>query len=310
MMREAFGNFVDHFGKKYKNQDDYNFRFKVFRDNIQTIELLNRYEQGTATYGITKYTDWTKEEFSSRHGYRPDLKNENELPFVKAVIPDVDLPIEFDWRNKGAVTPVKNQGLCGSCWAFSVTGNVEGQYAIKHGKLLEFSEQELVDCDKVDEGCNGGLMDNAYRVIEKLGGLESESDYPYEGSDDTCHFDVNRVEVQLTGAVNISHNETDMAKWLMANGPISIAINANAMQFYMGGVSHPFKVLCNPNNLDHGVVIVGYGVHTYKLFNKTMPYWIVKNSWGQSWGEQGYYRVYRGDGTCGVNQTPSSALIA
>lgn len=164
-------------------------------------------------------------------------------------------------------------------------------------------------------------------MIEKLGGLESESDYPYEGSDDTCHFDVNRVEVQLTGAVNISHNETDMAKWLVANGPISIAINANAMQFYMGGVSHPFKLLCNPNNLDHGVVIVGYGVHSkkavkkmkhviinfltaYKLFNKTMPYWIVKNSWGQSWGEQGYYRVYRGDGTCGVNQTPSSALIA
>lgn len=105
-------------------------------------------------------------------------------------------------------------------------------------------------------------------MIEKLGGLESESDYPYEGSDDTCHFDVNRVEVQLTGAVNISHNETDMAKWLVANGPISIAINANAMQFYMGGVSHPFKVLCNPNNLDHGVVIVGYGVHSKKVVKK------------------------------------------
>lgn len=122
-----------------------------------------------------------------------------------------------------------------------------------------------------------------------------------------------------------------MAKWLVKNGPISIAINANAMQFYVGGVSHPYKFLCSPKSLDHGVLIVGYGVHStflrvfftlhggingfclfldYPYFKKTLPYWIVKNSWGRSWGEQGYYRVYRGDGTCGLNQTPSSAIVA
>jgi cathepsin F len=147
-------------------------------------------------------------------------------------------------------------------------------------------------------------------MIEKLGGLETEQDYPYDAEDETCHFNKSLARVQLTGALNISHNETDMAKWLVANGPISIAINANAMQFYMGGVSHPYKFLCNPKNLDHGVLIVGYGVHNYPLFKKTLPYWIVKNSWGTSWGEQGYYRVYRGDGTCGLNQTPSSAIVA
>jgi cathepsin F len=147
-------------------------------------------------------------------------------------------------------------------------------------------------------------------MIEKLGGLETEQDYPYDAEDETCHFNKSLARVQLTGALNISHNETDMAKWLVANGPISIAINANAMQFYMGGVSHPYKFLCNPKNLDHGVLIVGYGVHSYPLFKKTLPYWIVKNSWGTSWGEQGYYRVYRGDGTCGLNQTPSSAIVA
>lgn len=305
----SFNEFVNKYRKIYYDEREYKYRFKVFSDNLNKIDLLNKYEQGTAVYGITQFADMTEKEFSKSRGYRADLRNENDIPFPQAQIPNIKLPDNFDWRSKNAVTEVKNQGMCGSCWAFSVTGNVEGQYAIKHGKLLEFSEQELVDCDKSDEGCNGGLMDNAYRAIEKLGGLEGESDYPYEGDDETCHFNSSKIEVRLSGAVNISHDETDMAKWLVQNGPISIAINANAMQFYFGGVSHPWKALCSPDNLDHGVLIVGYGVKQYNLFNRTMPYWIVKNSWGTSWGEQGYYRVYRGDGTCGLNQTPSSAIV-
>ncbi|KAL1493911.1 hypothetical protein ABEB36_009591 [Hypothenemus hampei] len=305
----AFNKFLAKYNKEYNDKREYYYRLNVFIQNLAKIDKLNKYEQGTATYGITEFADLTEIEFSQSHGYRSDIRNENDLPFAQAQIPQIELPTEFDWRIKGAVTKVKNQGLCGSCWAFSVTGNVEGQYAIKYGRLLEFSEQELVDCDKTDEGCNGGLMDNAYRAIEKLGGLETESDYPYEGDDETCKFNSTKIATQLSGALNISHNETDMAKWLVQNGPISIAINANAMQFYFGGVSHPWKSLCSPNNLDHGVLIVGYGVHTYQLFNRTLPYWIVKNSWGTSWGEQGYYRVYRGDGTCGLNQTPSSAIV-
>ncbi|XP_019773614.2 uncharacterized protein LOC109546888 isoform X1 [Dendroctonus ponderosae] len=309
-LKNGFLQFMNKYNKQYKHRIEFNFRLKVFRDNLNRIDLLNKYERGTARYGITQFADLTEAEFSKLHGYRPELRNENELPFARANIPDIELPTDFDWRAKGAVTEVKNQGLCGSCWAFSVTGNIEGQYALKHGALLEFSEQELVDCDKEDQGCNGGLMDTAYRVIEKMGGLESESDYPYEGADETCIFNKGKVKVQVTGALNISQNETDMAKWLVQNGPISIAINANAMQFYFGGISHPWASLCSPNSLDHGVLIVGYGVHSYALFNRTIPYWIVKNSWGPSWGEQGYYRVFRGDGTCGLNQTPSSAIVA
>lgn len=114
----------------------------------------------------------------------------------------------------------------------------------------------------------------------------------------------------MTGAIEISKNETKMAQWILKHGPVSIGINANAMQFYRGGVSHPWKVLCRPGSLDHGVLIVGFGVAKYPKFNKTMPYWIVKNSWGPRWGEQGYYRVYRGDGTCGVNQMVTSAVVA
>ncbi|KAJ8937044.1 hypothetical protein NQ314_012061, partial [Rhamnusium bicolor] len=267
-----FKDFILEHNKTYLNKIEYNYRLKVFKNNLNTIKLLNKYEQGTGKYGITKFTDLTTDEFSRSHGLRMDLRNENDIPLLPAPIPNITLPIEFDWRQKGAVTQVKNQGSCGSCWAFSTTGNIEGQYAIKYGKLLEFSEQELVDCDKLDEGCNGGLMDNAYRTIEKMGGLETESDYPYDAEDEKCHFDKARVQVQLTGALNISHNETDMAKWLVQNGPISIAINANAMQFYIGGVSHPWKMLCNPKNLDHGVVIVGFGVHSMYFSNHAKEY--------------------------------------
>ncbi|XP_077300833.1 uncharacterized protein LOC143921405 [Arctopsyche grandis] len=309
---KLFGKFLVKYNRNYMNdRDEYRKRFKIFRENLDLIDELNENERGTAKYGPNTFGDLSPEEFrQTRLGLRTDLRLQNSVPMMHAQIPDVkDLPDSFDWRDKGAVTPVKNQGSCGSCWAFSVTGNIEGQYEIKNGKLLSLSEQELVDCDKLDDGCNGGLPDNAYRAIEQMGGLELENDYPYDAADEKCHFNKTLARVQISGAVNISSNETDMQKWLVQNGPISIGINANAMQFYMGGVSHPFKFLCNPGNLDHGVLIVGYGIHTYPLFKKSMPYWIVKNSWGESWGERGYYRVYRGDGTCGVNMMASSAII-
>jgi len=207
---------------------------------------------------------------------------------------------------------VKNQGSCGSCWAFSVTGNIEGLHAIQSGQLKSFSEQELVDCDDLDAGCNGGLPDNAVKFIEKEGGLEFESDYPYTAHrSKACNFNESLSRVRVAGVVDFKKGEEDsMAKWLISNGPISIGINANAMQFYRGGISHPWKALCRPSSLDHGVLIVGFGVAEYPAFNKTMPYWIIKNSWGPKWGEQGYYRVHRGDNTCGVSSMASSAVLA
>jgi len=200
-------------------------------------------------------------------------------------------------------------GACGSCWAFSVTGNVEGQHAIKHGELLSLSEQELVDCDSRDAGCNGGLPENAYKTLLELGGLEKESDYGYDGVDEACQYNRSKVAVRVTGGLEISTNETQMAQWLLQNGPISVGLNANAMQFYRGGVSHPWKFLCDPDGVDHGVLIVGFGEHEYPLFHKQMPYWIIKNSWGEQWGEQGYYRLFRGEGTCGINSMTSSAIV-
>nr|CAD7425771.1 unnamed protein product [Timema monikensis] len=345
---EMFQDYMTRYNKNYPSKAEHKRRYHIFRANMKKVDLLQRTEQGTAKYGATQFADLTADEFKKKYlGVNPKLKSEDLSPLPAAKIPNIQLPEEFDWRHYNVVTEVKNQGSCGSCWAFSVTGNVEGQWALRRGKLVSLSEQELVDCDTLDQGCGGGLMFNTYTAIKNIGGLENEDDYPYEGEGEQCHFDKSEVQVTVAGGVNITSNETQMAQWLVKNGPISIAINANAMQFYFGGVSHPWSFLCDPESLDHGVLIVGYGVHTYPLFHKTLPFWVIKNSWGPSWGEQvgnevmhgnqvkwegfkkslvvaaeevfggtsdkekvngdtmverlgkGYYKVYRGDGTCG-----------
>ncbi|XP_050718457.1 trophozoite cysteine proteinase-like isoform X10 [Eriocheir sinensis] len=303
-----FKTFMKQHSKTYKNKAEFKKRFKIFHQNMKKAHILQQNERGTAKYGPTKFADLTEREFRRMLGFHPHMKPATSS-MERAAIPDVEVPVSFDWREHGVVTPIKNQGMCGSCWAFSTTGNVEGQWALKHKQLYSLSEQELVDCDTEDEGCNGGLPENAYDAIAKLGGLEVEDDYPYEGDDETCHFNRSLAKVTVNGSVELPADEVAIAKWLTQNGPISIGINANALQFYVGGVSHPLKFLCNPKSLDHGMLIVGYGIHTTKYLHRKQPFWIVKNSWGEDWGEQGYYRVYRGDGTCGVDQMATSAIV-
>ena len=143
----------------------------------------------------------------------------------------------------------------------------------------------------------------------EIGGLVTKEDYGYDGEGETCKFNRSRVAARVTGGVEISHNETQMAQWLLKNGPIAVGLNAFAMQFYMGGVSHPPSFFCSPSGIDHGVLIVGFGVHTTKYLKRVQPYWIIKNSWGPSWGESGYYRLYRGEGVCGINMAASSATV-
>ncbi|KAL5008093.1 hypothetical protein ScPMuIL_013674 [Solemya velum] len=296
-----FAQFKETHNKVYFDSQEEKRRFKIFCQNMVTVKELQENEMGTAVYGATKFADMTEAEFNKYISKPWDVSEWDRM--VQARIPEADPPTSFDWRDFGAVTPVKNQGSCGSCWAFSTTGNIEGQWKIKKNKLVSLSEQELVDCDKVDEGCEGGLPSNAYKEIIRLGGLETESKYEYDGKDEKCKFVKQDVKVYINSSVAISKDENEMAAWLAKNGPISIGINANVMQFYFGGISHPWKIFCNPKNIDHGVLIVGYGV------KGSTPYWIIKNSWGEDWGEKGYYLVYRGAGVCGLNTMCTSAVI-
>ncbi|XP_070807069.1 cathepsin F isoform X2 [Pituophis catenifer annectens] len=297
-----FKDFLTTYRKSYLDERETQRRFRIFAENLEKARLYQELDQGTAEYGVTKFSDLTEEEFRSRY-LNPLLTKLPGQPMKVASIPNGSFPEEWDWRDHGAVTGVKNQGECGSCWAFSVTGNIEGQWYLHKGTLLSLSEQELVDCDLIDKACGGGLPSNAYEAIEKLGGLETEGDYSYQGFEQNCGFSKEKVAVYINSSVAISQDESEIAAWLAKNGPISIALNAFAMQFYRKGISHPFFVLCNPWMIDHAVLLVGYGTRG------RIPFWAIKNSWGGNWGEKGYYYLYRGSHSCGMNTMCSSAVV-
>ncbi|KAG6556369.1 hypothetical protein Mapa_002312 [Marchantia paleacea] len=312
-----FKNFVKKYNKVYGSVEFAN-RLAIFKDNLLRV-VENQALDPEAQHGITPFMDLSEEEFTARYlGLldQPDFVNRSgkEIPSL----PTEDLPANFDWRDAGAVTEVKNQGACGSCWAFSTTGAIEGAHFLATGKLISLSEQQLVDCDHqcdpqiqyaCDSGCNGGLMTNAYEYVIKAGGLEKESDYPYTGTDGKCKFDSNKIVVKVSNFTNIPVDEAQIAANLVKHGPLAVGINAAFMQTYIGGVSCP--IICSKKRLDHGVLLVGYGDHGLApLRLKYKPYWIIKNSWGASWGENGYYKICRGHGECGVNTMVSSVAAA
>jgi len=264
-------------------------------------------DQGTAEYGVTQFMDMTPEEFADQY-----LTLRRDESFVDGVMAPIgflageeqvaDAPESFDWRDHGAVTPVKNQGQCGSCWAFSTIANIEGQYFLKNNKLVEFAEQQLVDCDrKEDQGCNGGLMQNAFVFLETHG-FELESEYKYTAMDGTCKEDNYRVQGKVASWKMLDKDEKTIAATLAETGPLSAAVNAKWFQTYMRGIMNPW--LCNPKALDHGITLVGYGTEN------NQDYWIIKNSWTESWGEKGYCRLHRGTGKCGINTNVCTATLA
>jgi C1A family cysteine protease len=286
----AFDNFRVKYGKSYSDEE-LSTRLEIFAQNLEMANKLNEEHilvGGTAVFGITKFMDITTEEFQRTYlTYRP-LNGSRPV----ADLPKTDVAAVVDWRTKNVVTPVKDQGQCGSCWAFSATEAIES-YAALSGKysLLSLSAQQINSCDKTDGGCNGGNTETAYGYVKSAGGLELASDYPYTsgttGKTGTCNFVASKVAVKITGYKAVPTGESNLQTALNA-GPVSICLAATRFQTYTGGILKT----CD-NNVDHCVQGVGYDTGSD-------PYWLVRNSWGTSWGEKGYIRIATGKDLCKI----------
>jgi len=276
-------------------------RFKVFSDNLDHIRKVNA-ENRSYYLGLGPLTDLTQEEYRNQY-LNPSLKTVLKSRKSTGVFTHANVTADssVDWRQKGAVTPVKNQAQCGSCWAFSSTGSMEGINFIKTGKLVSLSEQQLVDCDRVDNGCGGGIMDQAFKYVMNNGGIDTEDDYSYTARDGTCQTSkAAKHVVTIDSYQDVPVNSKDDLMKAITAQPVSIAIEADHADFqnYAGGV---FSDDCG-TSLDHGVLAVGYDS------GASEPYWIVKNSWGSAWGMDGYIKlamnVGGSQGQCGILEHP------
>ncbi len=327
---QGFMKFVINFSKNYSSIDELRARFNIFKQNMQLLNITNldfgvntnsSDPDNGWTMGVSPYSDLTSEEFQDKYltftnsSLPADLKtynfdnsdennnflsgNETEGRSLQAI------PSTWDWRRYGAVTPVKNQGTCGSCWAFAAAANIEGLYYLKYRKSFQFSEQQILDCNYGNKGCGGGTSAEAFYYINYSGGIMLSTSYPYKGYKSSCRFQSSQIVARISGFVSAgTTDENYIQQMLYKTGPIAVAMNARPLQFYTGGVFSVSQSKCNPYSLNHAITLVGYGTTS-----NGSNYWIVKNSWGANWGEAGYFRILRGFGVCGINLVATSAIL-
>ncbi|XP_066246542.1 cathepsin L-like [Euwallacea similis] len=296
--QELFQTFKNKHAKTYASSKEELLRFAIFQENLKTIENHNRrFEAGLETYqmGVTKFADYTTEEFLTL--LKRQSKSKPQYDKIKTFQPPVDkpdLPNATDWRDVGAVTRVKDQGDCGSCWAFSVTGTLESFYYLRYEEKVEFSEQQLIDCDATNNACNGGNEAPAMKYFVQYG-IETEETYPYVGKKEVCKFNKSDVKAVLESYIPIESGDEDTLLLVTGFlGPTSVALDASDLQLYVSGIFT--STTCSQTLTNHAVLTVGYDRD-----NATnMDYWIVKNSWGEDWGESGYFRIRRGTNECAI----------
>jgi len=286
----AFHGWMSSFNRTYSSEVEQKIRLEIFKDNIDKINKHN-VEGHTWTMGVNQFADMTQHEFASKMlGYKgraadyvsPKVHTYNGEKLTGAV----------NWITKGAVTPVKDQGQCGSCWAFSTCAAVEGAYQLSGKSLTSLAAQQLVDCDKVDQGCNGGLMDDGFRYIQN-NGICAWSAYAYTARDGTCKASSCTAVTKIRGYTDVQAGSESALATATDARPVAVACDAEPWQFYSGGI---FSRSCG-TQLDHGILAAGY--------DSGAGYWLIKNSWGTSWGESGYIRLKYGMNQCGVANAAS-----
>jgi len=300
--RRKFVEFQQRYGKVYATQDEFEHRFRIFSDNLKKSAQLAKVNP-KASFGVNKFSDLTSEEFASTHLMNVDFSNYVAPPKKDASVagkinargcnPDAT---NYNWVSCGVVTPIYNQGACGSCWAFSATETIESYFALAGNTLTQLAMEQIVDCDTggEDQGCNGGFPTGAYQYVESAGGIEPLSDYPYtagEGESGSCAFDSSDVVADVTNYVSID-GETGLYQQTSSasGGPVSVCVDASSWQSYTGGI----LTQCG-DDVDHCVQLVGYA-----NYGESGSYWVVRNSWGEDWGENGFIYIAIGEDLCAI----------
>ncbi|NXB93989.1 CATL1 protein, partial [Vidua chalybeata] len=310
-LEEAWQGWKSLHAKEYPGEAE-PLRREIWEQNLRHIQQHNREElQGKHSYrlAMNHFGDLTNQEFNElMNGYIPAPREEPAPLFQTSAAPKA--PMKVDWRAKGYVTPVKSQGDCGSCWAFSATGALEGLMFRRTGKLVALSEQNLIDCTQKlgNKGCRGGYVQRAFQYVRDNGGLSSESAYPYTGTDNSgCRYNPWYKAATCSGFRTVPRgNEAALTQAVAAVGPLSVAVDASShnFQFYSSGI---FTCPYGQQQLNHAMLLVGY--NSAQIRNCSVSYWILKNSWSQGWGERGYMFLLKDAGNqCGVASDVSYPL--
>ncbi|XP_036182493.1 cathepsin W isoform X2 [Myotis myotis] len=349
-LKEVFTLFQIQYNRSYSNPAEYARRLDIFARNLAQAQQLQEEDLGTAEFGVTAFSDLTEEEFDQLYG---NQRAAGRAPNVDRKVGsdewEESVPSTCDWRKApGVMSPVKDQKTCSCCWAMAAAGNIEAQWGIKTRQSVEVSVQELLDCGRCGDGCSGGFIWDAFITVLNNSGLASEKDYPFQGAVRAkCQAKKHKKVAWIQDFIMLSDNEQRIAQYLATEGPITVTINKKLLQVrqgrewgeehigdvapdsaplplplqqYKNGVIKATRTTCDPQNVDHVVLLVGFGKtksvegrqakdvsgHSHR---RSTPYWILKNSWGANWGEKGYFRLHRGSNACGITKYPITARV-
>ncbi|XP_059566023.1 cathepsin W isoform X2 [Myotis daubentonii] len=322
-LKEVFTLFQIQYNRSYSNPAEYARRLDIFARNLAQAQRLQEEDLGTAEFGVTAFSDLTEEEFDQLYG---NQRAAGRAPNVDRMVGsdewEESVPSTCDWRKApGVMSPVKHQKTCLCCWAMAAAGNIEAQWGIKTRQSVEVSVQELLDCGRCGDGCSGGFVWDAFITVLNNSGLASEKDYPFRGAVGAkCQAKKHKKVAWIQDFIMLSDNEQRIARYLATEGPITVTINKKLLQQYQNGVIKATRTTCDPQHVDHVVLLVGFGKtksaegrqakdvsgHSHR---RSTPYWILKNSWGANWGEKGYFRLHRGSNACGITKYPITARV-